>query len=216
MVVKTTKGMYRILRNFRDAFNEELFIEKYLEECFDKDSYIVGDISAGILRLKGFDDDPKSKNYFGFIDDYLNNSCVIGSPYFILRRINENEYESLLKESDKSATLTDGFVITPLVKENFDKESLSLNSTPKDKPEINIDMEKINSLPKGNLPDYLKDDNTSKEVKQTKEPQVQTQTYVSSSNGFDPSKVQNRNQFNHNNDKFNQNKKKKNHNKNRG
>ena len=129
---------------------------------------------------------------------------------------NKEQNELVLKESDKSATLTDGFVITPLVKENFDKESLSLNSTPKDKPKINIDMEKINSLPKGNLPDYLKDDNTSKEVKQAKEPQVQTQTYVSSSNGFDPSKVQNRNQFNHNNDKFNQNKKKKNHNRNRG
>ena len=36
MVIKTSKGMYQILKNYRDAFNEEAFVGKYIEECFDK------------------------------------------------------------------------------------------------------------------------------------------------------------------------------------
>ena len=71
MVFKNKKGMFQLQRNFRDSFNEEAFIEKYIEECMDRYLYIVGDISSGILRLKGFDDNPKSKNYYGFIDNYL-------------------------------------------------------------------------------------------------------------------------------------------------
>lgn len=201
MLIKCPKGFYHLKHNFRDAFDENQFVEKYIEECFDNDSYIVGDITAGILRLKGFNNDPKSPNYFGLIDKYLNDSCVIGSPYFILKRITENEYNVLLNDNDKNQTKTNGFVITPIEKENFDKESLVLNTTPKTKANIQIDMAKINSIPKGFLPDSLKDDEKDKSNNkaQTVQPQVQTQTYVSSSNGFDPSKVQNRNNHNNNN-----------------
>ena len=223
MLVKCEKGLFHLVHNFRNAFDETAFCEKYLEECFDQDSYIVGDIAAGILRLKGFNDDPKAKNYYGFIEDYLEISCVIGSPYFILKRISEDEYNKLYNDNEASATDESGFLITPITKENFDKESLQLKSNPKQKPRINLDMNRINAIPKGHMPEDLKEDITTQSnrrdsktpeaVKKAQEEVANTQTYVSSSNGFDPSKVQNRprgfnafNDSNKNNGKNNQNK----------
>ena len=217
MLIKCPKGYYHLKNNFRDAFNEEAFCESYLEECFDNDSYIVGDIAAGILRLKGFNNDPKSPNYYGFIDDYLEISTVIGSPYFILRRITEDENNKIQDNPKLSETDTSGFLSNELVKESFDKESLVLESNPKRRPNIELNMQKINAIPTGKLPDYLRDE-PKKETKEIApgfgkvDSNVQVQSYVSSSNGFDPSKVQNRNQFNrgnnNNNNKKNNNEKK--------
>ena len=214
MLIKCSKGYYHLKNNFRDAFNEEAFCEAYLEECFDNDSYIVGDIAAGILRLKGFNNDPKSPNYYGFIDDYLEISCVVGSPYYVLRRISEAEYNKIKDIPKLSDTDTSGFVINELVKESFDKESLVLESNPKRRPNIELNMQRINSIPQGKLPDYLREE-PKKETKEIApgygkvDSNVQVQSYVSSSNGFDPSKVQNRNQFNKNNNNKNKDKKNK-------
>lgn len=214
MLIKCSKGYYHLKNNFRDAFNEEAFCEAYLEECFDNDSYIVGDIAAGILRLKGFNNDPKSPNYYGFIDDYLEISCVVGSPYYVLRRISEAEYNKIKDNPKLSDTDTSGFVINELVKESFDKESLVLESNPKHRPNIELNMQRINSIPQGKLPDYLREE-PKKETKEIApgygkvDSNVQVQSYVSSSNGFDPSKVQNRNQFNKNNNNKNKDKKNK-------
>lgn len=197
MVFKNKKGMFQLQRNFRDSFNEEAFIEKYIEECMDRYLYIVGDISSGILRLKGFDDNPKSKNYYGFIDDYLVDSCPLGCPYYVLKHIkNEQEYERLLKHPKNVDT--SGLSITPIVKENYDKESLILNTTPKSKPNIVIDINKINAIPKGELADDLKefiklDKNNNTPSKQTEKQEGESsQTFVSSSPDFDPSKVNNK------------------------
>ncbi|MCR5350357.1 MAG: DUF1027 domain-containing protein [Acholeplasmatales bacterium] len=224
MLVKCSKGMFILKNNFRDAFNEEAFIEAYLEECFDDCTYIIGDIAAGLLRLKGFNNNPNSDNFYGNMTEYLTHSCVIGSPYYVLQRIkSEDEYNKLSKNEKASETDTTGFVITPLVKENYDKETLELKSTPKVEPHIDINMKKINSLPQGKMPDDLKDDvNNYKEpikkdtnVKKETEQPENTQTYVSSSNGFDPSKVnRGKNNFrpqpnnNQNNNQNNQNNKK--------
>jgi len=56
MLIKSSKGLYKVEKNYREAFNLEMFQDKYIEECFDKYQYIVGDFSSNILRLKGFDD----------------------------------------------------------------------------------------------------------------------------------------------------------------
>ncbi len=219
MVIKTKKGMFQIQKDYRTAFNEEVFLEKYIEECFDKYLYIVGDISSGILRLKGFDTDPKSKNYFGFIEDYLQTSCAFGCPYYVLKRIKTTqEYDKLM--NDKTEYSFGEVLIQTIKKENFDKESLILKSTPKDKPNINIDIAKVNAIPKGELSsdikEFIKQDKTNSQpskVQQQKVEEAQT-TYVSSSPDFDPSKS-NSNRFNRNNSKNkNHNNKNKNFNKN--
>lgn len=210
MVFKCAKGMYELQKNYRDAFNLEAFIEKYLEECFDKDMYIVGDISSEILRLKGFNTDPKSDNYFGFIDDYLDISCAFGCPYYVLKRIrNEDEYHKLEKLNKEPITTDDRITIHPMEKENFDKESLILKTSHKGKPNIVIDSRKINAIPLGKLPDDLKDDKDIPTLKgrqpEKKEEPVIVQTFVSSSEDFDPSKKQDRRRNNNRPNKGNPN-----------
>ncbi len=207
MLLDCKKGRYIVDTNFRDAFRLDVFEEKYIEECFDKYIYIVGDISAGILRLKGFDTNPKSKNYFGLINDYLETACAIGCPYYILKRIqSDNEYQKELAKPTQPKT--EGFLINTLVKESFDKESITLDSTARTNPNIVIDANKMNSIPKGELSKELRDiinsETVTTQVKETKVEEV-TESYVSSSPDFVPSQ-QNHNY--RNNRKNNKNKKK--------
>lgn len=203
MVFKCVKGMYELQKNYRDAFNLEAFVDKYFEECFDKDMYIVGDISSEILRLKGFNTDPKSENYFGFIDEYLEVSCAFGCPYYVLKRIKtEEEFKKLEAQGKEPITEDDRITIHPMQKENFDKESLVLKTSHKGKPNIVIDPRKINAIPLGKLPDDLKDDkevSSNKNGKAEKKEEVIVQTFVSSSEDFDPSKKQDRRKNNNNN-----------------
>lgn len=223
MLFKCVKGMFQLQRNYKEAFNLEAFTEKYIEECMDRYSYIVGDISSSILRLKGFDNDPKSDSYFGKIDDYLSVSCALGSPFYVVKRIkSEDEYHHLEKHG-KPIPVENIISITPIEKENFDKESLVLKTTPKGKPNIVIDAQKINEIPKGKLAsdlvevikqDKAQSNNSSNKEALVVEEKPQT-TYVSASPDFDPSKSQsarfNRNRNNNNNNnKNNKNKNNKN------
>lgn len=82
---KTRK--FEIIKNVKDAFNQEMLNDKYIEECFDKYDYIVGDISSGILRLKGFVQDESKPNSYKTIPDYLLEACVYNCAYYILKRI---------------------------------------------------------------------------------------------------------------------------------
>lgn len=81
---KTRK--FELIKNFKDAFNQEMLDSKYIEECFDKYDYIVGDISSGILRLKGFTSSDMGLNSFKAIPDYLLEACVYNCGYYILKR----------------------------------------------------------------------------------------------------------------------------------
>ncbi len=196
MLLESRKGRFKLVSNYRDAFKQELFEEAYIEECFDKYLYIVGDISSGLLRLKGFDSNPKSKNYFGFIEDYLELSCAMGCPYYVLKRIqSEKEYNNELNHPTE--VNQEGFTIHPLGKESFDKESLILETSHKHRPNIVIDSTKLNAIPKGSLPDDLKDSIEQEQATMTK-PVIEepSESYVSSSPGFVPNQNHNYNRRN--------------------
>lgn len=63
---------------------KEAFFERYVS-LYDKYDYIVGDMSAGVLRLTGFYHD-------NFEDDHkhhINKRCAYDAPHFILKNINE-------------------------------------------------------------------------------------------------------------------------------
>lgn len=176
MVIKSKKGNYELVTVFKDAFNLEKFEEAYIEELFDKYPYIVGDISDDILRLKGFSLDPKKPNYYKNINQYIAKSCNYECPYYVLRRIKDlHELESL---KDKTPDIKQQEEHFTLEKENFDKESLVLESTPKSKPHIVIDINRINEVPIGKLPQDLK-------IEDEKEENV---TSIVSSEGFVPVK----------------------------
>ena len=80
-VVETEVGTFEIIKNYRDAFETKAFTERYVK-YFDQYPYIVGDISADKLRLKGFNSNNEKK-----IFDYLMESATPNAPYFILKRI---------------------------------------------------------------------------------------------------------------------------------
>lgn len=223
MVIRNEKGMFFLEKNYRDAWNETDFISKYIEECYDKYPYLVGDISSGILRLKGFNNDPKGPDYIGNIDDYLESSCALGCAYYLLKRIkNEDECQKYMNKETK----TDSDIhITPIQKVAFDKDTLVLESNPKKTPNIVLDIDRVNSIKKPNVPkdilDFIKEDKIQSqnqnnyrknEPKQEPQKEENVTTYVSGSADFDPSKKKD---FGRNNYKQNNNNKKNNNNKNR-
>ena len=90
MIIETKFGNFELLKNEREAFDIVKFEERYLPEYFDKYAYLVGDIADEILRLKGFSLDPKSKNYFHYIPEYITESCAYNCKYYVLKRIKNN------------------------------------------------------------------------------------------------------------------------------
>lgn len=80
---------YELIKNYKDAYNEEEFLSKCTDYFYDYD-YIVGDIAYGKLRLKGFYDDKNKKvkkiNNFNNLDKYLNEDCARDCKYFIVKK----------------------------------------------------------------------------------------------------------------------------------
>jgi len=81
---------YELIKNYRDAFNEETFKEK-CTDYFNGYDYIVGDIAYGKLRLKGFNSSNNKKvnaiNNYDNLEDYLKNNCANDCRYFVLKKI---------------------------------------------------------------------------------------------------------------------------------
>ena len=88
--VEVDNNKYELIKNFKDAFNEEVFKEYYTEYFEDYD-YIVGDIAYGKLRLKGFYDDKNSKstkiNKYSNVPKYIEENCAYGCKYFIAKKM---------------------------------------------------------------------------------------------------------------------------------
>lgn len=82
---------YEIIINYRNAFTEEDFKNRYTDYFYDFD-YVVGDWAYDKLRLKGFyeDTNPKAKeiNKISTLDKYLKDKCAYGCKYFVAKKIN--------------------------------------------------------------------------------------------------------------------------------
>ena len=80
---------YELIKNYRDAYNEEEFQSKCTDYFYDYD-YIVGDIAYGKLRLKGFYDSKNKKankiNNYKNIEEYLKNNCAVDCRHFIIKK----------------------------------------------------------------------------------------------------------------------------------
>lgn len=88
--IKIDNLEYEIIKNYRDAFDEESFKDKITDYFYDYD-YIVGDIAYDKLRLKGFyEDDNKNAskiNKISLLDDYLKLNCAYGCKYFVAKKV---------------------------------------------------------------------------------------------------------------------------------
>lgn len=91
MMIDVDGKKYKLVKDYKDAFNEEEFLSRFTDYFYDYD-YIVGDISYGKLRLKGFN--LKNSSGFNSINDYsrlekyLKENCSYDCKYFILKKEN--------------------------------------------------------------------------------------------------------------------------------
>lgn len=84
---------YELIKDKNEIFNLEE-VESLVTEYFDDFDYILGDMSYGKIRLKGFND-KKNKNYkkinaIEMLDEYLEKYCAYNAKYFLLKKVNKH------------------------------------------------------------------------------------------------------------------------------
>lgn len=108
MVIAIGHMHFKIIENYRDAFDGEQFALKY-SEVLNKYDYIVGDIGYEKLRMSGFYRDNKAKverdKKFSAIGDYISEYCNFGCAYFILQKLTKDEVKALKDEGVQVQTL---------------------------------------------------------------------------------------------------------------
>ncbi|MBB2508353.1 putative protein YutD [Staphylococcus cohnii subsp. cohnii] len=108
-MIKVNSFYFEIIEDYRECFDETLFANRYAD-ILDKYDYIVGDFGYDQLRLKGFYKDSNKKaelsKRFSTIQDYLLEYCNFGCPYFILRKVPENEIKSQIEAEDENAEIS--------------------------------------------------------------------------------------------------------------
>ena len=80
---------YEVVKDYRDAFEEEAVTEKATEYFVEYD-YIFGDWAYGKLRLKGFykkdNKNVKDINNIENLDKYIKEYCAYDCKYFLLEK----------------------------------------------------------------------------------------------------------------------------------
>lgn len=96
---------YKIKENYREALDLELLEERY-SDLLDKYDFIVGDMSYGKLRLRGFYEDSNRKAPIDMrissLEDYLLEYCSFGCAYFVLENL-----DSKKRSKNKAKTQSD-------------------------------------------------------------------------------------------------------------
>jgi len=89
-VIAVDNYQYELEKNYKDAFQEEDFKERYTEYFHDYD-YILGDYSYDKLRLKGFYDkhhkNAKKINTIDGLESYVRDFCSYECRYFLLKKV---------------------------------------------------------------------------------------------------------------------------------
>lgn len=89
MIIELNENKYKLVKNYRDAFDLDAVVEKATDYFNDYD-YIFGDWAYGKVRLKGYykDNNPKVTkiNNINNLDDYIKNNCAYDCKYFLLEK----------------------------------------------------------------------------------------------------------------------------------
>ena len=89
-LIEVETNKYKLIKNYKEAFNLEEFTQRYTDYFKDYD-YIVGDIAYSKLRLKGFYNKDNKKvnkiNNYQNVDKYLIENCANDCKYFILEKV---------------------------------------------------------------------------------------------------------------------------------
>ena len=92
MIIEVENSKYKLIKDYRNAFDKELFMQKYTS-YFESYDYIVGDIAYSKLRLKGFNN-KDNKNYnkindYNKLDKYIKDNCAYDCKYFVLEKVKD-------------------------------------------------------------------------------------------------------------------------------
>ena len=89
MEIELNNTKYELIKDYKEAFDKEEFLEKCTDYFYDYD-YVVGDIAYGKLRLKGFYDEKSINvnkiNNFKNLDKYLKDYYDKYCKYFIFKK----------------------------------------------------------------------------------------------------------------------------------
>ena len=92
MTIIVENNEYKLIKNYKDGFDEEMFKERYTS-YFENYDYIVGDIAYSKLRLKGFNKKENKNvnkiNNYKNVETYIKNNCAYDCKYFILEKIED-------------------------------------------------------------------------------------------------------------------------------
>ena len=96
---------YKIVKNYRDAFNKEEFVNKFTS-FFAQYDFIVGDIAYSKLILKVFNN--KDNKNFNKINDskniekYIKENCAYDCRYYILEKIKNDQEKKQKNKKDSN------------------------------------------------------------------------------------------------------------------
>ena len=90
MTIKVEENEYKLIKDYKNAFDEEMFKERYTY-YFENYDYIVGDIAYSKLRLKGFNKKENKNinkiNDYKNLEKYIKDNCAYDCKYFVLEKI---------------------------------------------------------------------------------------------------------------------------------
>ncbi|GEK92119.1 YutD family protein [Alkalibacterium kapii] len=125
-------NIYEIMKNYKEALDLELLEERY-SDFLEKYDYIVGDMSYGKLRLRGFYNDDMKKipidMKISYLEDYLLEYCSFGCAYFVLKNMvpknkrTEYSYDSNKKGKPHNKSKKSGSTKKPYKKKNPSQSS---------------------------------------------------------------------------------------------
>lgn len=89
MEVIVNEITYKVIKNYRDGFDEEALINR-ATDYFNEYDYIFGDWAYGKLRLKGFykndNKNVKDLNNIENLEKYIEENCAFDCRYFLLEK----------------------------------------------------------------------------------------------------------------------------------
>lgn len=90
MIIEVGNNKYKLIKDYKDAFDKDEFIEKFTS-FFNEYDYIVGDVAYSKLRLKGFtkkENKIHNKiNDYANVDKYIKENCAFDCKHFVLERM---------------------------------------------------------------------------------------------------------------------------------
>lgn len=85
---------YRLVEDYREAYNQQKMAARF-SDFLEKYDFLVGDIAADQLRLRGFYKDGTAgiarSNQISALQDYLYEEVNFGAPYFVLENLEPHD-----------------------------------------------------------------------------------------------------------------------------